>query len=130
MTNLINDYRPEIRSLFVALIAAGFIITEVDSGGDTTKLPDLETAIKEADACDEAHVYVKRPLDDKAFWLYLVLGNEPGYIVCDYGCPIKESCSNTRWQSFKTLEAVLDLEHEKWDGQAQPMIEKSVKYGK
>ena len=130
MTKLINDWDPEVRSLLVALIAAGFIITKTDNGEDTVKHPDLETAIKELTACDEGHLYIKRPLDDKSFWLFLVLGNDPGELVSDYGCPIKESCSSTRWQSFETMEAVLDLHSDSWEGKAQPKIEESVRYGK
>lgn len=114
---LYNDFKPETRSLIRALVAAGFTIESVDNGEPDTDMGEpfpfeghtLAEFIDEACACDECRLYVKNP-SGKPLGLYLVFGNSPGELVCDYHCD-------------PLLDTVTCAESEKWEGRKQPTRE-------
>lgn len=104
-----NDYKPETKSLLNALTKAGFTLLEGNNGDENfpaTK-PDF---LEELTAADEARLWVKTP-EGKRKGLYLVFGNSPGELVCDYHVD-------------PALEAVIDAESAKWDGKPIPTEEK------
>lgn len=83
------SYRKETYSLLKRLEKAGFKLIAANDGMDTYDLKQYfseNTAAHATDiACsvDEAWVTVAR--DGYTFTLYLVYGNSPGELVCDYG---------------------------------------------
>lgn len=108
MSNLINDWVPETKSLLEALIAAGFVILHGDNGEDEFQLSgNLEHFIDNLTACDEARLFVKRP-GAKTKWLYLVFGNNPGELVSDYLVD-------------DVLDKVCEDHYAKWELRGQPM---------
>ncbi len=101
------DYRPELLSLIDALLAAGFKLHHGNNGGEDFAAPltqdhaSLVPFIDELIAADDAHLYVtfERP---RPYWVYLVFGNSPGELCCDYVV-------------FDQLDAVIGAESEKWN---------------
>jgi len=108
---LINDWTPETRSLLKTLQSHGLTIVKVDNGEAETAFAGASLAdfINEATACDEARLYVKTPTGETRS-LYLVFGNEPGELVCDFSIDA-------------LVEAAVDEHYEKWEGRKQPLCE-------
>jgi hypothetical protein len=104
----INDWEPETRSLLEKLQKHGLVIHSVDNGEYRTKLADttMDKFIEDCMACDEAWLSVVAP-DGKRKTIYLVYGNNPGELMCDYTV-----CAQ--------LDAVCDEHSESWDGRDQP----------
>lgn len=111
-----NDFGPEVKSLFKALLKVGFQIDDIDNGRDYEEESvesfkwdgNIDNAVKEAVACDEAQVLVS--INCKSYWMLLVLGNSPGELVNDFTCN-------------QELEAVVDAHSNKWFGRRQPTKE-------
>lgn len=77
-------YYKEIKSLLRTLAKHGFDPVEVDDGEEYILTPtQVEAAVAIANV-DEARLYVKKRSTGKELGLYLVLGNDPGELVCDY----------------------------------------------
>lgn len=110
-TDIINNWRPEVRSLLNRLIAAGCKIRSVDNGEETTKFKepvDLNHVIRELTACDSTRLYVTTPDAPSLIrWLYIVLGNDPGELVSDYVVD-------------PVLDAVTEAHYNEWEGKPQP----------
>lgn len=74
-----------VRDLFLFLERSGFPVLAVDNGeGSESCANDIALAISQAVACDEAHFYCSTPNGEKRLWGFLVLGNHPSELVCDY----------------------------------------------
>lgn len=101
---MINDWKPETRSLIRALKAAGVEIVGGDNGEEQSR--DAKGIVELLTACDEARLYVR--INGVRKWLYLVYGNAPGELVCDYVFD-------------ETLDKVVDAHYEKWSGRKQPV---------
>lgn len=117
---MLNDWEPEVRSLFDRLARHGFTVISVDNGETHTKAmagrPVSDHIVAETIACDEATIHVKRP-DGQTVWLSLVLGNSPGEIVSDW------SFKNSDGQDgnpVDPLQAVSNEHGEEWEGKDQP----------
>lgn len=97
-------------SLLETLQKHNIDILSVDNGESKTKFdPDnIDAFIEETMACDEAYLTV-RTGDGAKRTLYLVYGNDPGELVCDY------SLSNE-------LDAVTSEHYDKWEGKPQPTM--------
>lgn len=105
-----NDYYPETLSLLTDIVAAGGTITHVDDGGDENiAVTTIEQAAEAVVAVEEASVH--GTISGRHFWVYLVLGNEPGVIAADYTANIPE------------LEAAISANADKWEGKPQPTKE-------
>jgi len=80
-----TDYDKETRDLIGLLTSAGFVPLTVDNGETVTKWnpEDQEAFAAEAAACDESVIRCTDPNGRKVA-LYLVYGNGPGELVCDY----------------------------------------------
>jgi len=114
--DLINNWRPEVGSLLKRLIAAGCTILRGDNGEETFKFKNEEQFITELTACDEASFYVRTPTSPASGrWVYLVLGNDPGELVCDYTVD-------------EDLEKVCQAHNEEWEGKSQPKMERQALY--
>jgi len=107
----INDFKPETRDLLNSLIAAGYMPTKGDNGEEKFAYNNENQVgfIDNLTACDESRLYVRCP-DGKVRWLYLVLGNSPGELVCDYLVDAG-------------LDSVTDAHYEKWSEIEQPTLE-------
>jgi len=106
----INDWAPEVRSLLKALVSAGCTLVSGDNGEEEFlfKAAGLEAFIENLIACDESRLYVKTPASgEEVLWLYLVLGNSPGELVCDY---IFDG----------VIDTVVNAEADKWESRKQP----------
>lgn len=80
-----HSYENETKDLFAKLQGAGFRLVSVDNGEELTKWADVdaETFLAETMACDESTLRVVNPQGQgRALWL--VYGNGPGELVCDY----------------------------------------------
>lgn len=107
----INNWEPEVRSLIYTLIRNGFTPVSVDNGETETRYTEdaVNEFISEAIACDEATLICLSP-ERKRVGLYLVLGNAPGELVCDYTC-------------HPGLDKVSEEHGKMWFGRPQPTIE-------
>ena len=107
----LNNWKPETRSLIASLQKAGLTIHSQHNGEYGTKFSDVSRSkfIEDLIACDESRLYVVTP-EGKKLGLFLVLGNSPGELVCDYHC-------------HPLLDAVTETHYKKWNGRKQPTIE-------
>jgi hypothetical protein len=107
-TKTINDWKPETKSLIETLQNHGLTIVSVDNGENETVFSEvtLDTFVEDTMACDEANLYVLAP-DGKRKRLYLVYGNSPGELVCDYTV-----CNE--------IDAATNEHFKKWNGVTQP----------
>jgi hypothetical protein len=102
-----NDYRPEVRSLIKSLRQAGFTPISVNNGEETIRYSDVSKTefLEEVVATDEATLRLLH--NNKKVGIYLVLGNEPGTIACDY-------------TDYEPLEQVIDSHYDRWENRKQP----------
>lgn len=112
MTRTINNWKPEVLSLLRTFAKHGIEAIACNNDGSIIKfVPGKRNEfIEELFACDEVALYVRTPHSSKLRWVYLVYGNSPGELVCDY-----------------TIDPVLDVataEHyNKWNERKQPTCE-------
>lgn len=110
--DLINDWKPETRSLIASLKKHGCEIVEASNGEDRFLRSKFKTEaefLEELLACDEGALYVRTPNSSKLRWVYLVLGNSPGELVCDYTVD-------------PAVEAASKEHYEKWETKGQPKL--------
>lgn len=123
---IINNFNPEIASLLAALRNAGFTVLGGHNGENTVKYPGYyvseDAFIDDLAACDEANLYVCR--DGFTFRLFLVLGNNPGELVSDWGW--SKEAEGT--QVLKDLDATISKNGDEWEGRAQPTTTADAKY--
>ena len=127
MSQIVNTFHPETRSLLATLRANGFQITGGNNGEENFKFSDFPSEnafLDELLACDEASLFVKREglreskktpgkMIPAHYWLSLVLGNSPGELVSDYGIPSHEL-------DAIALETATNEHALKWEGRKQP----------
>ncbi len=108
----VYDYNPEVRSLVERLEKAGCKDFEADNCEHRSKESEngREDLIGALTACDEAHLYCVGPKGEK-LWLFLVLGNEPGVIACDYT------------GDSELLDRVTEEHYNEWENREQPIKE-------
>lgn len=123
---ILNDWSPETRSLLRRLKESGFNLIKSHNGEDGYKCvqfgkgPDEQALIDNLTACDEAHLWIERGGDiAERYCLFLVYGNSPGELVCDY---------SFNAQREDRLEAVTSAHYEEWSERKQPTILFSEKY--
>lgn len=111
MNTTINDWKPETKSLIRTLQKHGLTISSVDNGESVTNFADVSLSqfVEETMACDEARLYVITP-EGKRKWLYLVYGNSPGELVCDYTISPE-------------IEAAADEHYNLWESKKQPVTQ-------
>lgn len=78
-----HDYKAETQSLIATLKKHGFTITFGSNGEERFPYSEGPAFIENLTACDEGHLYAVGA-DQRKVCIYLVLGNEPGVIACDY----------------------------------------------
>lgn len=122
MKNLINDWRPETISLIKRLQAAGFEIVSVENGEDSVNFDKVvfDRFIHTAIACDEARLFIICPNTKKQSWIYLVFGNNPGELVCDYSLP--------GGTDNKLLDQVTTAHYNEWELKSQPKCDQDEQY--
>jgi hypothetical protein len=87
-----HSYKDETVSLLTRLIKGGYTVSGVEDGcGTGFNQPTIEQAIDVLLSTDEGTIRVAR--SGFKFNLYLVFGNEPGLIVCNYSWPHKSEGS-------------------------------------
>ena len=106
-----KDYKPETLDLIRSLLSAGFKIERGNNGGEEDedfKYITEQQFLEEITAAEDATITVITPDICRTRWIYIVFGNEPGYLVCDYHCdPLLD----------KTLEEF----SVRWENQPQPI---------
>lgn len=101
------DWKPEVRSLIKTLEKHEVEILAIDNGEEVTEKKKVKTTqfIDECVACDEAWLVVQTKAGKKT--LYLVFGNSPGELVCDYSVDPQ-------------LDVATDEHYNKWESRKQP----------
>lgn len=100
-----RNYKPETRSLLRSLKTAGFCIGSVYDGGENITIDSETTAVEAICSVDESTLTVR--INGRSLRLFLVLGNEPGELVCDHtDCDL--------------LENVVSAHYDKWENRKQP----------
>jgi hypothetical protein len=104
-----KDYRPEVRSLLKSLRQAGFTPISVNNGEEIVRYSDVSKTefLEEIVSVDEATLRLLH--NNKRVSIFLVLGNEPGEIACDY-------------TDYDPLEEVIDSHYDRWENRKQPVI--------
>jgi len=115
----INNWRPEVASLLRTLEKAGFALLSGHNGEEGFKYDGKRSAfISNLIACDESRLYVaySKGGETKKRWLFLVLGNSPGELVCDYSISSYDAPND----GDRALEAVTTAHSDAWEGRKQP----------
>jgi|SRR5215831_4260092 len=115
-TETVNDWTPETKTLLEYLLAAGFEIRSGDNGEEQFKFDPskLGEFIDNLTACDESRLYIAK--GGEKFGLYLVYGNSPGELVCDYAWSAKHENSPVHME----LERLFQIQSDRWSGCKQP----------
>jgi len=102
-----KDYRPEVRSLLKSLRQAGFTPLSVNNGEENVRYSDVSKTefLEEIVSVDEATIRLQH--NNKRVGIFLVLGNDPGEIACDY-------------TDYEPLEEVIDSHYDRWENRKQP----------
>jgi hypothetical protein len=102
-----KDYRPEVRSLLKSLRQAGFTPLSVNNGEENVRYSDVSKTefLEEIVSVDEATIRLQH--NNKRVSIFLVLGNDPGEIACDYS-------------DYDPLEEVIDSHYDRWENRKQP----------
>ena len=79
------NWKPVVASLFQALAEKGFIVNVVNNGGDDFQPKNMQEAIDEATASDEAEVWLTHHTGATNYWIQIVLGNAVCETVSDFG---------------------------------------------
>jgi hypothetical protein len=82
-------------SLLRHLASAGFAPVSTDNGDGEVATPTPEAMAAEATACDDAHCYLVK--DGRCVWLWLVLGNSPSELACDFTATDEFDAAITAW---------------------------------
>jgi hypothetical protein len=114
------NWKPVVESLIINIQSAGFNLQSVNDGEELFPQPSLDFAVDTITGVDEAWASftdsngVKRSV-------FIVLGNEPCEIVCDYTCPKntpQDDPIQMKW------EKAMDEFSEFWDGKPCPLAKK------
>lgn len=89
MNDIINDWRPEVSSFLRTLTKAGFTLVSADNGEEVVGFAGDNQAklVENLTACDEGWLTASLSSPEGTRYrvrFYLVLGNDPGELVCDY----------------------------------------------
>jgi ribosomal protein S5 len=105
-----NDYRPEIRSLLKTLKSNRFVPVSINNGEEIIKADSMTSRkfLEEIVAVDQVTLLVQNNKGVKCK-LFLVYGNEPGVVVCDY-------------TDHPDLEKAVDAHYDAWEGKKQPTM--------
>lgn len=110
-----RNWSVPVNSLLRRIQAVGFTLTAVNNGEETIKINQQQSnlairkaAVEEVVSVDVATVYINK--DNKSARLYLVLGNEPEELLCDYTV-------------HPLIEAANDDYILQWEGKKCPTIE-------
>lgn len=108
LTRTINDWKPEVSSLLRTFKKHGIEPVQCDDGAVTKLVPGKRNeSIEELFACDDVALHVRTPNSPKLRWVYLVYGNSPGELVCDYTVD-------------PALDAATSEHYNKWSERKQP----------
>jgi len=77
-----HPYAVEVRSLLTDLVADGFKLLSITDGDEWELVSNIEQSIEIICGVDDSFLVAGKGED--LVQLYIVLGNEPGVIVCDH----------------------------------------------
>lgn len=113
--DLIYHWEPVVKSLLKRLKTAGFTFTAVDYlDGEIQKVSSVNSACLAISAVDECTLMLDNRHGESR-GIYIVLGNGPHEIVCDYTCD-------------KGIDLVVRLHEDQWLNKKTPTIERNVYY--
>lgn len=96
-----HPYYNETKDLLDDLAAAGYSPCYVHDGEERMAVRTWEEALSTVLSVDESSLVIKAP-DGKPKWLFIVLGNSPGELVCDM-------------KVDEALERIVDIHSAKWE---------------
>lgn len=110
-----KDFVPETNALIRGLQRAGLTIEHVVVDGDKTnfKGTPLDLFVHECMATEDCLLYVSRGRRTPMF-IYLVYGNCPGELPCDYAA--RES------EDGKLLDKAIGEHYDRWSQRVQPRL--------
>lgn len=110
MNNIINDWKPELRSVLEAIRRHGFTVRLASNGEYVVGAEKGDAALLAClDACDEAHLVCDKDGHHASF--FLVLGNCPGEIIADVGHSPELS---------DVVDTIIEEHGNAWEGRKQP----------
>lgn len=111
-------YKDETRSLMKNLAEHWFYVEFVKDGeGNICRDPKM--FIDNLMSCEEGHLRIEHPSTRTSTWMFLVYGNRPGELVCDYG--VSENVEST-----KALDAVTDEHWKRWRNVCYEMVKENM----
>lgn len=125
-SQILNDFRPEVRSLLNTLKTHGFTLRAVDDGEELTETKDLPAAevVKLITGVDQCTLRVTREAKREStktpgtmvfvrYSVALVLGNSPGELMADWSVPSHQPDADA-------LDAAANEHGKRWEGRKQP----------
>lgn len=112
------NWKPVVESLIINIQSAGFTLHSVNDGEERFAQPSLNFAVDTVTSVDESWITFTDSNGERR-GVFIVLGNEPCEIVCDYTYPKNTSQDDPiqiKW------EKVMDEFTEFWDGKSCPTV--------
>lgn len=104
------NYKPEIASLLRMMRDEGFTLLHVDNGEEEIALPAVPGAmnicLEHVMSVDTSIVWWDEKSDSTPRWAMLVVGNDYGELVADYGC--------NATPSFRKFDKVIREHSDRW----------------
>jgi len=82
-TEYYNDWKSVVKSLIKFLVADGFVPFKANNGEDSITSDHRGRLAEKICECDEGNLFVRK--GEFTARLFIVLGNSPEELVCDYG---------------------------------------------
>lgn len=108
-----NNWKPVIQSFIFSMIKAGFRPSVTDNGDGDVSTPTIQAMVEEINATDESHAVFTK--DGAKYCAFIVLGNSPHELVCDY--TYRES------EGAKQFDSAIIAWSESWEGKDCPTVE-------
>lgn len=99
-----ENYKVETHSLLKTLEGHGFRVNYVKDGEGYVHHDGFVDNLM---SCEEGTMYVDHLSTNTNTWVYLVYGNSPGELVCDYGV-------SKNVNADKALDTVVEKHYEQW----------------
>jgi hypothetical protein len=101
------NWNPVVKSLAQELEKEGFEPSLVWDGGEYVETKTWDDVVENVCGVDESTIHMTHPEEETKKWIFIVLGNAPEEIACDYG------------MNERTDRAVL-AHSAKWEGRDCP----------
>ena len=95
MKRIYNDWEPVVRSLIRLLSKNGYLTVAASNGEETIESTKTKELAEWVCQCDEGGLRVENSKNkSEEYHLFIVLGNSPSEIICDYSYPLLQNTFN------------------------------------